>query len=448
MARIAISVDHKWRDLPGYVYLGLQLQRRGHEVVFLRNGLEKHCLPGIRPDAAVMPNLFHDEKRRLAAQWRQLGIRIVLLPTEGIPTLSGYRRFAAGVDTDLSCVDLHFAWNEPMRDLTLENPTVEGSRVQVVGVPRFDYYRQPLRSLLATREQMCKRYGLNPRWPIVTVATNFTQAQFATQNQDFFRSDGERLGFRKVYAEMEGDPDSIPIRDAQSRQLVVEALLRLLRDLPRTNFLLKLHPSEDHQYYRAALGAASGVDRRRVRIVAREYIWDVLNATDVELKRSCTTGIEAWLLDKPTLELQLNPEEFYFSEEHASGSDVVRSYEQLLGMLEHYLGGGELTPGLTAAREEFVARWCWHVDGNATRRVADGLHQLVSGVSRSAKPDLRSAAKYRLIRAMDWLVHDVKVYGPAGRLRGTFIDHLGRTDKQFHDSDVAAWNERLRELVA
>ena len=32
--KILISIDHKWRDLPGHVYLGQLLRKRGFEVAY------------------------------------------------------------------------------------------------------------------------------------------------------------------------------------------------------------------------------------------------------------------------------------------------------------------------------------------------------------------------------------------------------------------------------
>ena len=61
----------------------------------------------------------------------------------------------------------------------------------------------------------------------------------------------------------------------------------------------------------------------------QESIWDVLNATDILLQRSCLTGIEAWIMGKPTIELHLNPDDWYYSTEIAGGSDEVFNYEQL-----------------------------------------------------------------------------------------------------------------------
>ena len=194
-------------------------------------------------------------------------------------------------------------------------------KIVVAGVPRFDFYSTPLKSILLTKAEFLGKYGLDSRYPLVTFATNFTQASFHTSNRDFYLHNAKKYGRDKVLEEAYGDLGDVPRRDYISRELFLDAFVTLVRNLPKVNFALKLHPTEDHQFYKDLIRRDLCSSASRVRMIAREYIWDVLNATDIELNRSCTTAIESWLLGKPTIEMQLNPDEYYFSPEFASGSD-------------------------------------------------------------------------------------------------------------------------------
>jgi len=237
-----------------------------------------------------------------------------------------------------------------------------------------------------------------------------------------------------------------------SRELFLDAFVTLVRSFPEVNFVLKLHPTEDHQYYKDLIRKDLSSSASRVRIIAHEYIWDVLNATDIELNRSCTTAIESWLLGKPTIEMQLNPDEYYFSPEFASGSDMVRSSDELIEKVSYYLTGASIPQNLQKARDEFLRKWCHSPDGKSTRTVVDHIDHLLNDkyFIRNADDDLPACWKrrinYYLLTLGDYFGHDLRVYGLANTLGKNYVDKLGRFDKYFHKNDIAEWKQRLSQL--
>lgn len=453
MATILIAVDHKWRDLADYVYAGLLLEKLGHRVHYVRNNLERHYIPIVKPDLVVMNHLLSAKKQEFAKTLQRRNIRTAILPTEGIPTLEGMRTFMGGQHCDLSGVDLHFVWNQPMGDILRRNQTLADHKIVVIGVPRFDFYAKPLSSTLLTKSAFLEKYDLDIRYPLVTFATNFTQASFHNSNQDFYLKNAKKYGRDKVIEELYGDLDNIPKRDFISREILLDAFVKLVMNFPNVNFVLKLHPSEDHAFYKDLIGKTLSSLADRVKIIVHEYIWDVLNATDIELNRSCTTAIESWLLGKPTIEMQLNPDEYYFSPEHASGSDIVRSEAELLEKVSYYLSGGSVPQSLQQARNQFLEKWCHSPDGHATERMVEHIHRLVGHDvdSRKKDVDLRANWKqriyYNFLTLGDHLGHDFRVYGLRKTVARNYVDKLGRFDKYFHDRDITEWRGRLRSVV-
>jgi surface carbohydrate biosynthesis protein len=451
MAKILIAVDHKWRDLAGHVYAGLMLKQLGHQVHYVRNNLEKNYISTIKPDLVLMNHLIPPKKQEFAKNLQRQNIRVAILPTEGMPTLSVMRNHMGGKDCDLSGVDLHFVWNEPMADILRENQTLDDDKIVVTGVPRFDFYRKPLNSILLSKSVFLNKYELDSRFPLVTFATNFTQASFHTSNYDFYLKNAQKYGRDKVYEEVYGDLGDVPKRDYISRELFLDAFVTLVRNFPEVNFALKLHPTEDHQFYKDLIRKNLSSSAGRVRIIAHEYIWDVLNATDIELNRSCTTAIESWLLGKPTIEMQLNPDEYYFSPEFASGSDMVRSSDELIEKVSYYLAGGAISRDLMDARDQFLRKWCHSPDGTSTKTLADHIHRLLSDREPIRKPgnelsaDWKRRLYYHLLTSGDHFGHDLRVYGLRNTLNKNYVDKLGRFDKYFHKRDIAEWEQRLTQ---
>jgi len=453
MASILIAVDHKWRDLAGYVYAGLLLERLGHRVHYVRNNLEKHYITSIKPNLVLMNHLNPAKKQEFAKYLQRQNIRVAIMPTEGIPTLEGMRRsFVGGKDCDMSGVDLHFVWNQPMADILGENQTLADHKIAVVGVPRFDFYKKPVSSILLTKSAFLKKYELDTRYPLVTFATNFTQASFHTANQDFYLRNAIKYGRDKAFEELFGNLNEVPKRDFMSREIFLEAFVTLVRNFPEVNFVLKLHPSEDHQFYKDLINKNLSSSASRVKIIVHEYIWDVLNATDIQLNRSCTTAIESWLLGKPTIEMQLNPDEYYFSPEHASGSDIVHSSDELVEKVSHYLSGAPVAQNLQQARDQFIQKWCHSPDGNSTRTMVEHIHHLLNdnNYSQNNDDDLPANWKQRIYYSFltlgDHIGHDLRVYGLRNTLTKNYVDKLGRFDKYFHKLDIIEWKQRLSLL--
>jgi len=442
--RILISVDHKWRDLPGYVYAGMLLEKLGYRVVLIRNGFEEYYADILNPKAIVMAHLYDRRKSELITRLRQRNILIILMPTEGIPTLEGVRKLAAGYFSDLSGVELHFLWNEQMRRLMQEGRVIEPEKLCVTGVPRFDFYVPPLKNILLTREHFTRKYNIENDLPIITWATNFTNAGFYRENMEFLKKDWNTLQVDRVL-----NPEEIARKDYISRQIHFEAILKLIRELKDVNVLLKLHPSEDHNYYYDRVRHVDKNLRNRARIINQEYIWDVLNVSDILLERSCTTGVEAWLLGKPTIELRLNPDEWYYSKEHAAGSDEVASYNELKDRVEFYLNNGEISQDLLAERKKFIDKWCYKVDGEATKRFVSKIDETIRRNGKSivrtnmlTKNFAKSLLLTSLMETTNFRLHNLKVYGLGAR-----VDKLQRHDKYFDRKDETAWRARLSPVL-
>lgn len=436
--RILITIDHKWRDLPGHVWLGLHLEDRGFDVRFARQGMERAAICRHRPDAIVVNHVYESRRRQLLARMRGYGLRTVVLMTEGIPAFGKIPDLDRERYGDSGCVDLQLTWNRVYQDFVRDLGKWPESAVRMVGVPRFDFYRPPLRSLLPGPAEFARTWGLKPDRPNVVFTTNFTHARFHVQESDVLRADYERLGIQKAMSKH----DDYPRRDHESRERLRKALLSIAPKLGPVNIVLRPHPGEDHSYWDAILremkSAHPGIS---AALVIQAFIWDLLANAAVLVERSCTTGVEGWILGLPTIECRLNPDEWYVSESHAAGSRLATSEEELTELILEAVKGSRSDESLQGPREKFLKQWCGPLDGRSTERAADAIEELVSGSPAPRYPfspgfALRSAS-FRAQTAFDHAIHDLL----AGSHR-TF-DKRGRMDKWAHFSDIAAWRSRL-----
>ena len=443
MKKILISVDHKWRDLPSSVFLKLKLESKGYEVHLCRDALIPFYEEGIRPDAVIFVHLYSKERQQYAKELKKRNIKVYLLPTEGIPTLKSYRKFASGFFNDLSGVEEQFCWNNHMRKLVEKNNTLK--KATTIGVPRFDFYDKRLKDILLSKKDFCSKYNLQKEYPIITLATNFTQAQFFKKNKDFFDRDSKKLGYKKIFdSKSKGSEDILEI-DFNSRNITMAFFELIVKKFKKCNFILKTHPSEDFIFYKDFFEKKLTRYQNRIALVNQEYIWDILNVTDIELSRSCTTAVESWLLNLPTIELRLNKEEWYISEEFSSGSYKLNSESEYIETINQILNGLEIDPSLIRKRSKFFEEWCYKTDGNSTQRLADKIDVSLKNSSKKMKKRInyKRLFIYFALKYSRNLIHDLRVYN-LGYIFKLKYDKLGRMDKYINQSDVRYWESRLR----
>jgi surface carbohydrate biosynthesis protein len=436
--RVLITVDNKWRDLPGLVWLGVHLGDLGLEVRYARNTMEASALWRHRPDVVVLNHVMDGARRKLLAKMRETGLRVIVLPTEGIPGFGEIPDLDPDRYGSPDCVDLHLVWNgEYERHLKGLNRWPEDA-IRRVGVPRFDFYRPPLRGFLPSREDFAREWNLDPARKNLVFTTNFTHARYHVRDQEVLREDYSKLGVGRRLK----DTPEIARRDFESREIFTKALMRVPDRFPDVNVVVRPHPNEEHSYWDEVMGKL-GAPRpgARAALVVRGGIWDVLANADVLVQRSCTTGMEAWMLDLPTIEQRINPDEWYISEGHAAGSDLATSESGLWERVEHYLRGGAIPSALRDHRRAWLDRWCGDLDGRSSSRAARAIANLANSSPRASYPTgwrrLRHSASFWVQTAGDHAVHD-RMTGASG----TF-DKRGRLDKWIHFADVQKWRLRL-----
>jgi len=448
MKKVLIITDHKWRDLAGYVYLKSLLEKnRNIKVRLCRLGEDRFWVLHEKPDMVIYNHLYEDRKVRFAYWLKKHDVGVVILPTENIPLKHGIEDLFAHRFSDLSPADLYLSWNETVANRIIELGKLPPEKVKVVGIPRFDFYSAPLTGMLPDKTEIQKKYGLeiNKDARIILYATNFTVAGF-DNNRSFIYKDWNRLKLDRLEGYKQNQIDNLIRWDALSRDLTVDSVGRLLADIPDLQIIYKPHPAENHAFYKDRMAGLQLRFPKRIAFVVQEYIWNLLNVSDVILQRTCTTAIEAWVFGKPTIELHLHPDESYFLEEHTKGSNIAYNYDDIKKHVNYYCTGGDIPDSMKSHRDILLKNWCYKIDGMRTIEAADIIARFLES---------RGKARYS-ISARDFISLYPKEYGKQiYRYGRNFIrkklggvDKLGRIDKQFMKRDVRFWEERISSATA
>ncbi len=144
----------------------------------------------------------------------------------------------------------------------------------------------------------------------------------------------------------------------------------------RAVLLVKLHPSEDPQPYRAlAAGDAA------VRIVPHGavHLYDLLAAADAVLTFHSSVGLEAMLLDRPVVSLEAFGEENPLPYAREEAAARARTPAELADILRREIDPGAIGADRRERRARFIRNNLFAADGKSAERVLDLIQALAAG---------------------------------------------------------------------
>jgi len=256
-------------------------------------------------------------------------------------------------------VDRLVLWNSSMRDEARTLHRYDADRIAVTGVPQFDSYFCETRS---SRDEFCRRTGLDPERRIVTLAT-------------------------------------IPKSKFGHHQFVIDRLLEAIASGAigqPADLLVRLHPRDETSQYDRYAGRPHVVVEKAFRQTASRsgdgmdvdfmaentrHLADTLYHSDVVLNVASTLAIEASIFDTPVINIGFDGEpgtnqalmEWHYGSTHfqkvvRSGAvRIAQSSGEMVDLINAYFAD----PSLDAAgRRRIVVEQCEFTDGRSAERVA------------------------------------------------------------------------------
>ena len=444
--RIHLLCDQKWRDLPNLAALRLALRRLGHRVLLSTTKDAEAMISAFRPDCVVFNHLFAPYSQRLARSLRTSGTAVVVLPTEGAvrPELRG---IADGEFADNWTMDLFLAWSGESADGVRRRWGLDASLVQVLGCTRFDFYTQNFVGAVTDRREFCRQQDLDFNRPIVTWATAFGYADVvdnAERREKFLREAGGN-GLLECYRRIGLGPLDVPRMHAEGRNVCAASVFALAKTRPDWQFVVRPHPAERREFYVEALAQTTLAN---IRFAPQDYIWNILNASDLHLHRQCTTAVEAWMWGKPTVELAMSQELAW--PERERGSDVAQTTDALLEIAAKRIRSSAVDAATAEYRRAYIHHWFGAADGERCRNAARSIDALLR--ARGRRRNYFSGFK-GLKTTVRMAAGSVLRYA-AGLTPGQRIVALGRPkrdtsmDKEITRFDVLRYSRKLAPWAA
>jgi surface carbohydrate biosynthesis protein len=356
--RIGLVVDHPKRDLAGAVLLAYQLASRGASVVLVPMYEQAVDVPRLGLDALVV-NYARAANLDLMQSFFKAGLKLYVLDTEGgvlaekggnsPPAMAAHIRDSAYA----GILSGYFFWGSRLYEAFNDSGSMKPNQLHLTGCPRFDFAAPHWRALL---DGELRGYLLvNANFPLVN-------SRFA----------GKPGAEREAMIRAGWDAAYIDRFLADLKQVFANYLVeidRLAEARPDRSIVVRPHPFESEEVYRAAL-----IRRSNVVVDGTGSVLDRIQNAAAVIHLNCGTAIEAVLLGKLPIQLDyLNtPATAAHAVLPARVSRAAASFDELLDVVDHIDAETKAFDfaGVHAAN---IEGFFHHNDGLAADRVADIL---------------------------------------------------------------------------
>ncbi|ABK44917.1 hypothetical protein Mmc1_2417 [Magnetococcus marinus MC-1] len=445
---IVILVDHRNRDLPGAALLAYHLQRRGTPCKLVPLEAYQAALSAYRPSLILFNHLMASHLAAFSKRLHKMGVLVGVLLNEGLI----YNRAALAFNTNRNHpdvhVDIYFSWNEIHAQELRKREFAKNCQVEVIGIPRFDFYFSPWREVL-------KNPNLPPKTPGVTRVLAVSSAGLADKlNWDPALVD-EVFSMWVKHVDYYKDYWGAIRAHHAARESMFEHIQALLKQ-ERFEVVVRPHPREELDRYSNWLSSLSAQERSRVILDHDTPIGELIMDCDVELSlHRCTTAIECWLLGRPDIELPMEKHPILYSEERDYLAPECHQPEELAGLVDAAVADPMQT-AFAEKRQQHLQAWCAAPNGKVTQKMAELLLALIQqrqahgpDTTQLHFEDWRKGWKLRL---MDWL--DKPYHWHPGTLikRGLGLPvkemRIQQQEKAVRPSEARAFIEKIARLAA
>lgn len=431
---LVIPAETRSRELDAKLLLACAAAERGFRVVLGERkaiGLHVTRLPrGIFLAKGVTPR-----QRRLLRILRDLGFALVCADEEGLvhPGEAHYLRTKVGPEV-LGMADALLAWGPENARIWREAPGYAGAPIHATGNPRTDLLRPELRRFFADEAAALRaRYGR-----FLMVNTNFSRLNHYYPHLSWQQ---------RMLDGSEAPPpgaEAFELGLARHRKAIFDAFVavvpRLARAAGDAALVVRPHPSESHEVWRAA-----GAGHANVHVVYEGNVVPWLMAAEATVHNGCTTGLETHLLGGAAIAYRPLADDAFDNALPNGVSFQAFSAEALESRVREALAGR--LAASTAEREARAKLLSLHLAALEGPLAADRIVDVLEGVAATARahrPSLLDRTRAHVRAARRSRKKRAEARRPGTRNRPEYVEHI------FPPIEAAALEtriDRFRELL-
>jgi len=225
---------------------------------------------------------------------------------------------------------------------------VEPEKLVITGYPRYDALAKKKMKLRA-REKVILDLNIEPSKGIIMLATQ-PYVGFSAHNSP------------------------------RMNELLLRGVLSAMKEFPDKQLIIKLHPAEDNSL-------AKGVteEMRLDPIITHRYLNEILIMSDLVLVVNSGVGLEAMILDKPVIAINLTGQPDLVPYASSGAAIGVYREEDIAPAMRDALYNEDVRQRLAVNRKKFVYDYAYKQDGEASKRVAQLIRNMIEESMRKER---------------------------------------------------------------
>ena len=298
--KIFLPIEVKYREFDSRILISKLLIKKGFEVVIGNkrevNKIALHsnnCLYLSKSCAKIDYPFLKLLKKR--------NFKILVIDEEAIIHQSEEAHMKCRLSYDsLLLIDAYFAWGDYDKNVLLKNFPKVGEKIFNFGNPRIDLLRKELRPFFRNKVKEIKnRFG-----NYIFIPSSFAMCNHFTER-------GPRLKWRESLGMISSEDDRKFYTEYYEHfNSIFNSFLRDIKklsiDFPKTNFVVRPHPSDNREtFFHAFKGLPN------VHVISEDSVIPWLIASNFIIHNGCTTAIESFLLDKHVISYRPYVNEVY-----------------------------------------------------------------------------------------------------------------------------------------
>jgi surface carbohydrate biosynthesis protein len=348
---ILMPIGHPTREFAGKSLLAFEAAERGWGTIFGRKALRSsHNLPrGILIEKNIAPGT--------AAKIRPFlkrGGRVSAWCEEGLVYVSGQEYTSRRIERQTyGLIDRFFCWGQNQAD-DVAAFLGRNSKLAVTGNPRMDLHRPEFRRILAGRAAEIRRNNA----PLILINTRFSRFNGSIP--------GDALVVRMISrGKLQTKEQIYTARELMSyHRAGFEAFMKLIDrmsiEFPRHNIVIRPHPFEQMSPWETKSRSLPNV-----RVTREGNVAEWLLAAEVSIHTNCTSGVEAYLLGRPSISYRPIPDARFDMRLPNALSAEVLDIEVLIDTVKAALSGTGLSTAINAAEKaELVRHYIANAEGS------------------------------------------------------------------------------------
>jgi len=158
------------------------------------------------------------------------------------------------------------------------------------------------------------------------------------------------------------------------QEMMLRNILKPLKNHPNIQLVIKLHPSENGKMHKRAVK-----EMNSDAVVIKDVdLYGLLSASDVMLTEFSTTALEAMIIGKPVIIINLDNKPEVIPYVQSGAALGVYKPEDIISVIKDALYNEEIRKKLEEKRKKFVYEQAYMVDGKATERVVKLIEEMIN----------------------------------------------------------------------